>query len=103
VLDREMPYAVAVGAVAAANGVSLQETLVAWLHASTLQMISAAIRLSVLGQREAMELLAELEHTILAAAHQAQSATLDDLGSATVIADIMSARHEHLNSRLFRS
>ena len=103
ILGRETPYVVAVGVVAAANGVDLQDTLVAWLHASTSQLVSAAIRLSVLGQREAMALLAELEGAILDAARRSRNSTLDDLGSATVIADIMSARHEHLSSRLFRS
>jgi urease accessory protein len=102
-LERETPYAVAVGVIAAANGIDLHATLVAWLHALTSQLVSAAIRLSVLGQREAMALLAELEPTVLDTARQAQSSTLDDLGGATVIADIMSARHEHLHSRLFRS
>lgn len=102
-LSHETPYAVAVGAIAAANGIDLQDTLVAWLHALTSQLVSAAIRLSLLGQREAMALLAELEPTILEAARRARNSTLDDLGSATVIADIMSARHEQLHSRLFRS
>ena len=102
-VGQEAPYAVAVGAVAAANGIGLQDTLVAWLHALNSQTVSAAIRLGVLGQREAMALLAELEPTILAAARQANTSTLEDLGSATVIADIMSARHEQLHSRLFRS
>jgi urease accessory protein len=103
ILERETPYAVAVGAVAAANDVDLQDTLVAWLHALTSQQVSAAIRLSVLGQREAMALLAELEPVMLAAAEHAQTSTLNDLGSATIIADIVAARHEQLHSRLFRS
>lgn len=103
ILDQETPYAVTVGAVAAANQVGLYDTLTAWLHALTSQLVSAAIRLSVLGQREAMALLAGLEPVILAAAGRARKSTLDDLGSATVIADIMSARHEQLHSRLFRS
>lgn len=102
-LGRDTPYAVAVGAVAAANGVNLQAVLVAWLHALASQLVSAAIRLSVLGQREAMALLADLEPLVLDTARRAENTTLDDLGSTTVIADIMSARHEHLHSRLFRS
>lgn len=102
-LERETPYAVAVGVVAASNGVDLHPTLLAWLHALTSQLVSAAIRLGVLGQREAMALIAGLEPAVLDTARQAQSSTLDDLGSATVIADILSARHEHLHSRLFRS
>lgn len=100
---RDMPYAVAVGAVSAASGVDLQATLIAWLHALASQSVSAAIRLSVLGQRDAMALLADLEPILLEAARDAELSTMDDLGSATVIADIAAARHEHLHSRLFRS
>jgi urease accessory protein len=102
-LDRETPYAVVVGVVAAANGVDLNATLVAWLHALTSQLVAAAIRLGVLGQRDAMALLKDLEPLVLETAQWAQSSTLDDLGSTTVIADILSARHETLHSRLFRS
>jgi urease accessory protein len=102
-IERDTPYAVAVGAVAAANGVGLQATLVAWLQALASQFVSAAIRLSVLGQRQATALLAALEPSLLDIAGRAQGATLDDLGSATFIADILSARHENLNVRLFRS
>lgn len=102
-LDRDMPYSVAVGTVAAAGGVGLHATLVAWLHAATSQLVSAAIRLSVLGQRDGMALMAEIEPAVLKTALRAESSTLDDLGSATVIADILSARHELPSTRLFRS
>jgi urease accessory protein len=102
-VDGEVPYAVAVGAIAAANGVGLQQTLGAWLHAACAQSISAAIRLSVIGQRQGVEVLASLEDDILAVATSAMESTLDDLGSATVIADIMAMRHETLEVRLFRS
>jgi urease accessory protein len=94
---------VAVGAVAAENGIALHDTLAAWLNALASQSVSAAIRLGVLGQREAMALLASLETDLLDVAVRASASTLDDLGSATVIADIMSARHETIGARLFRS
>lgn len=103
VADDEAPYPVAVGAVAAANGVPLDALLAAWLHAAAAQLVSAAIRLSVLGQREATALLAAIEPTLLDVAGRAASSTLDDLGGATIIADILSARHENLHIRLFRS
>jgi urease accessory protein len=102
-LGGEVPYSVAVGAIAAAGGVGLMETLGAWLHATCSQAISAAIRLSVLGQRQGVEILASLEDDILEVAGRAAGSTLDDLGSATVIADIMAIRHETLEIRLFRS
>lgn len=102
-IGRDTPYAVAVGIVAARNGIELHATLVAWLHALASQLVSAGIRLSVLGQRQAMALLATLEPGLLEVAGRACETTLADLGSATVIADILSARHENLNVRLFRS
>lgn len=102
-IDRDTPYSIAVGAVAVASGVGLDATLVAWLHALASQLVSAAIRLSVLGQRDAMALLQSLEPAILDTAARAQASSLDDLGSAAVISDILSARHENLGGRLFRS
>lgn len=102
-ISHETPYGIAVGAVAAATGVGLHATLVAWLHAVASQLVSAAIRLSVLGQREAMALLQALEPVILETSARAQTSTLADLGSAAVISDILSARHENLGVRLFRS
>lgn len=102
-LGGQPAHAVAVGAVASASQVGLQDTLTAWLHAATSQSISAAIRLGVLGQRQAVLLLAELEPAILDAVQRVENSTLDDLGSGTIIIDIMSARHEQTHSRLFRS
>jgi urease accessory protein len=50
-----------------------------------------------------MALLQAIEPVILDTAGRAQSSTLDDLGSAAPISDILSARHENLGIRLFRS
>lgn len=97
------PYAVAVGAIAAANGVPLDRTIAAFLHALVSQLISAAIRLSVLGQKQGVALLAELEPTVLDVAVWAAGSSLDDLGSSTIIADLMAIRHETIGTRLFRS
>lgn len=96
-------YCVAVGAVAGANGVALEEACAAYLQAFASNMIQAGIRLSVLGQSEAVGVLAALEPVILGVAARATASTLDDLGSATIIAEIVSMRHETQHSRLFRS
>ena len=102
-LGEHPPYAVAVGAVAAAHGVALERTIAAFLHAIVSQAVSAAIRLSVLGQRQAVGILAQLEPVILDVASDAAQSTTDNLGSATVIADLTAIRHEIQHSRLFRS
>lgn len=102
-LGRHPPYAVAVGAVAAAHGVALEKTISAFLHALASQAVSAAIRLGVLGQRQGVGVLARLEPVILDISTEASRSTLDDLGSAAISADLAAIRHETQHSRLFRS
>jgi urease accessory protein len=106
VLDRlpaSCPYPVAVGAAAGAHGLPLEPALAAFLLAFATNLTQAAIRLGVTGQGGAVATVAALEETIAAAAARAAVSTLDDLGSATVISEIMAMRHESHHSRLFRS
>ncbi|MCA1970055.1 MAG: urease accessory protein UreF [Rhizobium sp.] len=102
-LGAKTAYGVAVGAIAAANGVSLGETLVAFLQAQCGQLVSAAIRLGIIGQTQGVAIVARLEPAILGQAEDVCALGLDDLGSATVIADMLSMRHEVQYSRLFQS
>lgn len=96
-------YPVAVGAVAAAHGIAAEAGLAAYLHAVASNLVSVAIRCSVIGQRHGVAVLAGLEARIAALAETAARSTLDDLGAATIRADIASLRHETLATRLFRS
>ncbi|MBO9109480.1 MULTISPECIES: urease accessory protein UreF [Agrobacterium] len=102
-LPKEVPYPVAIGAVAAGHGVPLRETVAAFLHAGVSQIVSAGIRLGVAGQKDGVAILAESEASIGEMAARAVQSTLDDLGSATVIADTATMRHEMQGTRLFRS
>lgn len=103
VFGGEVAYSVAVGSVAASNGVGLAETLAAFLHAAVSQLVSAAIRLGILGQSQSVALLSGLEEVIAEQAGKAVCSTLEDLGGATLVADQMSLQHETLHSRLFLS
>lgn len=96
-------YPVAVGAVAAAHGVVAEAGLAAYLHAVASNLVSVAIRCGVIGQRHGVAVLAALEARIVTLAGAAAGATLDDLGAATMRAEIASLRHETLPTRLFRS
>ena len=96
-------YPVAVGAVAAAHGVSLPQALAAFLHSVASQLVSAGIRLGAVGQRDGVAILAGLEEGIGAIAARAAASSLDDLGSAMIHAEIVSLRHETQGTRLFRS
>jgi len=102
-LPVDAPYPVAVGSIAGANGVALETGCAAYLQAYASNMIQAAIRLSVVGQTDAVKVLALLEATVLTVARRAARSSLDGLGTATIMAEIVSMRHETQYSRLFRS
>ncbi|WP_425530864.1 urease accessory protein UreF [Ferranicluibacter rubi] len=98
-----MAYPVAVGAVAGAHATGAEPAIAAYLHATASNQVSVAIRCGVLGQRAGVAVLAALESEIAATAVRAAASSLDDLGSAGLLADIAGIRHETLPSRLFRS
>lgn len=101
--DGQIAYPVAIGVLAAGHGISLPLTLHAFLHALTSNWISAGVRLIPLGQTDSQRVLAVLEKVILVTAEKSLNAGLDDLGSATLRADLASMHHETQYTRLFRS
>lgn len=102
-LPAACPYCVAFGAVAGVHGIDAQAALSAFLQAFASNQVQAAIRLSVIGQQDGVGIVAELEPVISTVASRAVSGSLDELGSATIMADTMAMRHETQYSRLFRS
>ncbi len=98
-----LAYPVAVGIAAAAHGVPLVATIEAYLCAALQNAASAAARLGVVGQTDAQAMLARLLGAVPGIASEAARADADDLGSATLRADILGFHHEHQYSRLFRS
>ncbi len=103
VLPETVAYPVAVGAVAGAHETGLEPALAAFLNAAVSNAVSVAIRCGVIGQRDGVGVIAALEPIIAATAGKAANVSLDDLGSATIMADISALKHETLHSRLFRS
>jgi len=99
----EVAYPVAVGACAAVHGLPLAETAQAFVQAFAANIVSAGVRLIPLGQSDGLRVLARLESLIPHVATAGLAATLDDIGSAAVTADIASMRHEGQYTRLFRS
>jgi urease accessory protein len=100
---REVAYPVAVGACAAAHGLPLAETAQAYTQAFAANIVSAGVRLIPLGQSDGLRVQARLEPLVLRVVKDALGASLDDIGSAAVAADIASMRHETQYTRLFRS
>ena len=99
----DVAYPVAVGVAAAGHALALAPTLLGYGMAFVGNLLSASIRLSVIGQTDGQRLtVALLPHLQEAATHAADS-TLDDIGSATFAADLVSMQHETQYTRLFRS
>lgn len=96
-------YPVAVGVTVAGHGIALEASLRAYLHAVAANFISAGVRLIPLGQNDGQRVLAALEPVVEATARRALAATLDDIGSAALRADLASLHHETQYTRLFRS
>ena len=98
-----LPYPVAVGAAARAEGIPLDLTLPLYLHAFAANIIAAGVRFIPLGQTDGQQVLARLFPAFDAIAAEAAEATVDVLGSATFRADLASMQHETLKTRIFRS
>ncbi|MET0169090.1 MAG: urease accessory protein UreF [Aliihoeflea sp.] len=97
------PYPVAFGASAGWAGLDRRATLAAFAQGFVTNQIQAGIRLSLLGQDAGVRLLHALEPNIVAMADRAARASLDDLGSAALTAEIAAMNHETQHTRLFRS
>jgi urease accessory protein len=96
-------YPVAVGAVAAGHGIDLQAVLPVYLNAFASNLVSVGVRLIPIGQNAGLKVLAALHPIIAATAERAARSGLDDLGSAAMLSDIASMRHETQYSRVFRT
>jgi urease accessory protein len=101
--DEEIAYPVAAGSACAALGIDRGHALLAYLQGFAASLTSVAVRLVPIGQTAGLEVLRDLSPVISAAAARAESASLDDLGAITLLADIAAMKHETQRSRVFRS
>lgn len=94
---------VAIGRALAGLGLPAAEVIGLFLHGQALNLIQAAVRFMPLGQAEGQRILARLSPLILRLAHQAATATEADLGGCAIGADLAQARHETMQTRIFRT
>ncbi len=78
------PYPVAVGALAADHGIDLEMVTAGYLQAMASSLISAALRLVLLGQTAGLRVLAALEPMLAAVVAETADAALDDIGGACI-------------------
>jgi urease accessory protein len=96
-------YAAAFGAAAASSGIPLRAALLGYVQAMAANLVSAGLRLGLLGQTDGQRILAELEPIIAGAAAAAEMRGADEFGAAAIAVDLASMAHERQYSRLFRS
>jgi urease accessory protein len=96
-------YPAAVGAALARAGIPLADALVGYLQAMAGNLVSAGLRLGIVGQTDGQRILAALEPLVIAAAMAAVTRNPADFGAATFAADLASMAHETQYTRLFRS
>ena len=99
----DVAYPVAVALAAAAHAVPLRATLEAFVVSGIGNLVSAVVRLGPIGQSDAQAIIARLVPAAAQLAAFAETATLDELGTASWRSDIAAMRHETQYSRLFRS
>jgi len=97
------PFPIAIAQIVRSHPAPLDPMLRAFAMASLQNIVSAAIRLSVIGAFDAHRILAGQLTTLDVVCSRALTATEDDLGTASFAADLASLHHETQTTRLFRS
>lgn len=101
--DGPYPYPVVVGCLAASHNIDQQSAALAYLHAFSANLISAAVRLVPLGQTDGQRITAALEPVVTETVDRAMACSLEDAANSSWMTDICSMRHETQHTRLFRS
>ena len=96
-------YAAALGAATARGGIPLAWALTGYLQAMAANLVSAGLRLGIIGQTDGQRILAALEPAISAAVAHALARGPQAFGSATFAVELASMAHETQYTRLFRS
>jgi urease accessory protein len=93
----------AVGAAMARAGIPIASALTGYLQAMAANLVSAGLRLGIIGQTDGQRILAALEPVVLEAAAAAIARDRAEFGAATFAVDLASMAHEIQYTRLFRS
>jgi urease accessory protein len=98
-----MAYPVAAGLACKRMNIPKDQALAAYLQGFCSALVSVAVRLVPLGQTSGLRVLRNLAPLISTIASCAATATLDDLGSNCIAAEIAAMKHETLEPRIFRT
>ena len=89
------------GAVSAIVGITEEDAVLAFLHSLATSVISASIRLGVVGHLQGQQILLNLAPDIESVWSQASTINLNQMRSGTPAIDLAQMQHPHLSQRLF--
>ena len=96
-------YPVAVGLAARTMELDLTLTLQSYLQAFAANLISVGVRAIPIGQQAGQHCLVRLYPVIEEVISQVAEASLDQVGSAAFLSDIIAIKHEHSIPRIYRT
>ena len=102
-VDIEVSLPVAFGITCAAEDIALEAAAAPYLQAQVANLVGAGVRCIPIGQTDGQRVIAALEPVIARVAREALSDTVDDIGSSSVMVDVLSMQHETQYTRIFRS
>ena len=98
-----LAYPVAVGMTAKQINLDLALTLQSYLQAFASNLISVGIRAIPIGQQAGQDCLIGLYPVIEHMTKKIKSESLNELGAATFVSDLMAMRHENSVPRIYRT
>jgi urease accessory protein len=104
IFDIRLPaahHAPAFGAIFGMLGMAAEETSAAYLHGAMRGVLSAAVRLNLVGPLEAQRILASRASSMRDAL--TRTPALEDVAQTAPLIELWGALHDHLDARLFQS
>ena len=98
-----LSYPVAIGQAAQLMQIDLRLSVQCYLQAFAANLISVGVRTIPIGQQAGQNCLVNLYSTIARVVKKCSHATLDQLGGATPMADLMAMKHEKSMPRIYRT
>ena len=96
-------YPVAIGQAARYKGLDLGLTVQAYLQAFAANLISVGVRAIPIGQQAGQDCLVGLYPVIEEVVAEVLAASLDEVGSAAMLSDVMAMKHESSIPRIYRT
>jgi urease accessory protein len=96
-------HAVMFGAVCGSAGIAARNAMLTYLYSTVSSLVSAGVRLIPIGHGDGQAAIGGLIPLVARLAEQAERLGEEDISSFAPAIEVRSMRHEHLQTRLFKS